>query len=104
MRRFLNANVGKTAELIFSVLGLREKVTGEIVGVSENAVILDVNGDLNAGPVDSILYVRLFRAPDASSASSENSETQANPSGGSKNGQIFSPSLNAQGRKTQTIF
>ncbi len=111
MRRFLSGNVGHTAEVIFSVMGLREKVTGEIVGITENAVVLEVNGDLIAAPIENILFIRVFN--DSTNVKESVIESEAQTGGRNqmsettavnKSGKKFSPSLNAPGRRTQTIL
>ena len=109
MRRFLSGNVGSTAEIIFSNLGLKEKVTGEIVGTAENVVILEVNGDLTAGCIDNILFIRVFKDPMHAKEAVLESEMQAEPQNSgfpntSQGGQTISPSLNAPGRRAQTIL
>lgn len=107
MRRFLSGNVGNATEIIFSVLGLRERVTGKIAEVTENAVVLDVNGDLTAGAIDNILFIRVFKNPEHAKDAVLESETQNRAPGfpnTNKSGRNFNPSLNTPGRRTQTIL
>ena len=109
MRRFLSGNAGSTAEIIFSNLGLKEKVIGEIVGIAENAIVLEVNGDLTAGCIDNILFIRVFKDPMHAREAVLESEMQTAPQNcgfpnSDQSGQTISPSLNAPGRRSQTIL
>lgn len=105
MRRFLTGNIGSMAEVVFSAFGMNEKVFGNITEIAENALILESNGDVIAGSIENILFVRILKASEHTKESLSEPETQtANASDISPNSTIVVPTLNTSDKRSQTVF
>lgn len=102
MQNFINANKGATAEVTFMMSGVKEQMVGKIQDVQDDIILLDVDGNLLAGNLENVLFVKILSDADIpespeTNISSGSVETRAE-------GQNVSPSLGHISSGMQTIL
>lgn len=102
MRKFLEENIGKSAELTLAHNGQKAQIAGTIEDVRDNMILLDTDDGLVAGDMNHLLFAKVLTLQNDRQNTSKNSVPEDTESANTST--KIAPILNWTESRTQTIL